>query len=180
MQYDLEYHIKLDQSHILPNILNGAQFGIISQFLSDIFISLFLFNEKIIIEDIQVSQTPAYYAAVASGMIAGFLSIFIDPIALIAFTTITYGYVFELADYIINDDEVTFTPKEDVFDIGITMLFVILFDPVARHQYLRFSQKRHLIEPTLERRNRNLGTTIFITVFTSTYGFLKLTNPNNN
>lgn len=60
------------------------------------------------------------------------------------------------------------------------MLFVILFDPVARHQYLRFSQKRHLIEPTLERRNRNLGTTIFITVFTSTYGFLKLTNPNNN
>lgn len=81
MQYDLKYHIKLDQSHILPNILNGAQFGIISQFLSDIFISLFLFNEKIIIEDIQVSQTPAYYAAVASGMIAGFLSIFIDPIA---------------------------------------------------------------------------------------------------
>lgn len=178
MQYDLDYHIKLDQSHILPNILNGAKTGVFSQFLSDIIISLLLFNEEIIIEDIQISDTPAYYAAVASGMIAGFLSIFMDPIALVAFTTITYGYVFELADYIINDNEIELTPKEDIFDIGITVLFVVLFDPVARHQYLRFNQKRHLIEPTLERRNRSIGTTIFISVFSSTYGFLKLTNRN--
>lgn len=178
MQYDLDYHIKLDQSHILPNILNGAKTGVFSQFLSDIIISLLLFNEEIIIEDIQISDTPAYYAAVASGMIAGFLSIFMDPIALVAFTTITYGYVFELADYIINDNEIELTPKEDIFDIGITVLFVVLFDPVARHQYLRFNQKRHLIEPTLERRNRSIGTTIFISVFSSTYGFLKLANRN--
>ena len=179
MQYDLDYHKKLDQSHILPNILQGAQTGVFSQFLSDIILSLLLYNEEIIIEDIKISELPSYYAAVASGMIAGFLSIYMDPIALIAFTTITYGYVFEFADYIINNNEITLTPQEDIFDIGITVLFVVLFDPVARHQYLRFNQKRHLIEPTLERRNRSIGTTIFISVFTSTYGFLKLTNRQN-
>jgi len=176
MQYDLEYHKSLDRSHILPNILQGAQTGIFSQFISDIILSLLLYNEQIIIEDIKISQLPSYYAAMASGIIASFLSIYLDPIALIAFTTITYGYVFEISDYIINNNEITLTPAEDVFDIGITILFVVLFDPVARHQYLRFSQKRHLIEPTLERKNRSLGLTIFITVFTSTYGFLKLTS----
>ena len=36
MNYDLEYHKNLDKSHILPNILKGAQMGIISQFLADI------------------------------------------------------------------------------------------------------------------------------------------------
>ena len=40
MQYDLEYHKSLDRSHILPNILQGAQTGIFSQFISDIILSL--------------------------------------------------------------------------------------------------------------------------------------------
>lgn len=46
MPYNFEYHVRLDQSHILPNILKGAQTGVISQFISDIIISLLFFNEK--------------------------------------------------------------------------------------------------------------------------------------
>lgn len=112
MQYNLEYHKQLDRSHILPNILNGAKTGAISQFLSDVFISLFLFNETIVIEDIRISTLPAYYAAVATGMLAGLLIIYMDPIAVIAFTTIFYDYVFELADWVINEDEIELTPVE--------------------------------------------------------------------
>lgn len=175
MQYNLEYHKQLDRSHILPNLLNGAKTGVISQFLSDIFISLFLFNEAIVIEDIQISTLPAYYASVATGMLAGVLVIFLDPIAVIAFTTVFYDFVFELSDYIINDDEIELTPVETTFDISLTTMLVVLFDPTARHQYLRYDQKRHFIEPTLEREDRTATLTIFITVLTSTYNFLKLT-----
>ncbi len=178
MQYNLEYHKQLDRSHILPNLLNGAKTGIISQFLSDFFISLFLFNDQIVIEDIKISTTPSYYASVASGMIAGVLVIFLDPIALVAFTTITYGFVFELADYIMNNDPVELTPVEDVFDIGLSVLLVVLFDPTARSQYLRYEQKRHFIEPTINRRDRDLTLTVFFSVLLSTYSFLKLTSKN--
>ena len=175
MQYNLEYHKQLDRSHILPNLLNGAKTGVISQFLSDIFISLFLFNEAIVIEDIRISTLPAYYASVATGMLAGVLVIFLDPIAVIAFTTVFYDFVFELSDYIFNGNEIELTPVETTFDIGLTTILVVLFDPTARHQYLRYEQKRHFIEPTLEREDRTATLTIFITVLTSTYNFLKLT-----
>ena len=178
MNYDLEYHKNLDKSHILPNILKGAQMGIISQFLADIILSILLYEEKIIIEDIKISETTSYYASTVSGMVAGFLSIYLDPIALIPFTTIAYGYTYEIADYIFNQNPIEYTPVEDVFDICITILFIFLFDPVSRYQYERFWQKRHYIEPTLPRKDRSLGTIIFITVFSSTYGFLKLTKNN--
>ena len=180
MQYNLEYHKQLDRSHILPNLLNGAKTGVISQFLSDIFISLFLFNEAIVIEDIRISTLPAYYASVATGMLAGVLVIFLDPIAVIAFTTVFYDFVFELSDYIFNEDEIELTPVETTFDIGLTTMLVVLFDPTARHQYLRYDQKRHFIEPTLEREDRTATLTIFITVLTSTYNFLKLTAREEN
>lgn len=176
MQYNLEYHKQLDRSHILPNILKGAQTGVTSQFLSDIFISLFLYNEAIVIEDIRISTVPAYYASVAAGMLAGLLIIYLDPIAVVAFTTVVYDFVFELVDYHLNDDPIELTPVETTFDIGITMLLVVLFDPTARHQYLRYEQKRHFIEPTLGREDRTATITIFITVLSSTYNFLKLTS----
>lgn len=179
MPYNLEYHKQLDRSHILPNILNGAQTGITSQFLSDLFISLFLYNETIVIKDIQISSIPSYYAAAATGMLAGFLIIYLDPIAVIAFTTVFYDFVFEIVDYKLNGDPIVMTPVEETFDIGLTMLLIIVFDPTARHQYLRYQQKRHFIEPTLVRQDRSPTLAIFITVLTSTYGFLKLTSSQN-
>ncbi|MDE5566263.1 MAG: hypothetical protein K2I77_04685, partial [Anaeroplasmataceae bacterium] len=122
MTYNLEYHKQLDRSHILPNMLNGAKTGVISQFLSDFFLSLFLYNEQLVVEDIKVSGVASYYASVASGMLAGVLIIFLDPIALVAFTTITYGFVLEIAEYIITGDEITLTPVEDIFDIGVSVI----------------------------------------------------------
>ena len=178
MQYNLEYHKQLDRSHILPNILKGAQTGVVSQFLSDIFISLFLFNESIIIEDIQVSTLPAYYASVATGMLAGLLIIYLDPIAVIAFTTVFYDFVFEIVDHWLYEDPIEITPVETTFDIGLTIILVVLFDPTARHQYLRYEQKRHFIEPTLGREDRTATITIFITVLTSTYNYLKIISRN--
>lgn len=175
MQYNLEYHKQLDRSHILPNLLKGAQTGVISQFLSDLFISLLLYNETIIIEDIKISTLPAYYASVASGMLAGVLVIFLDPIAIVAFTTIFYDFVFEIVDYYLYDDEINLTPVENVFDIGVAIMLVVLFDPAARSQYLRYEQKRHYIEPTIKRNDRSLAYTIFFSILLSTYSFLKQT-----
>lgn len=176
MPYDLEYHKNLDRSHILPNILKGARTGIIMQFLSDFFISLLLYNETLIINDIKISEIPAYYASVASGMLAGFLVIYLDPIAVVAFTTIAYGYVFELMEYLTTGDEIKLTPIEDVFDIGVSIILLICFDPTARSQYIRYSQKRHFIEPTVPRNDRTLSLTIFFAVIISTYTFLKNAN----
>lgn len=174
MQYNLEYHKQLDRSHILPNILEGAKTGAISQFLSDIFISLLLFNESIIIEDIQISTVASYYAAVATGMLAGLLIIYLDPIAVVALTTVFYDFIFEIVDFHLNEDPIELTPVENIFDIGLTMILVVVFDPTARHQYLRYQQKRRFIEPTLGRQDRSPTITIFITILTSTYNFLKL------
>ena len=99
----------------------------------------------------------------APGMLAGFLIIYLDPIAVIALTIVFYDYVFEIVDYHINDDPIQVTPVEDVFDIGLTMILVVVFDPTARHQYLRYQQKRRFIEPTLGRQDRSPTIAIFIT-----------------
>ncbi len=174
MQYNLNYHKKLDRSHIIPNILNGAKSGITSQFLSDIILSILLYNENVIINDIKISSIPAYYAATATGMLTGLLIIYLDPIAIVAFTTIFYDFIFEIVDYKLNNDPISLTPVEEIFDVGLTIILLIVFDPTARHQYLRYNQKRHFIEPTLNRLDRTPALTIFITVLTSTYAFLKV------
>ena len=178
MPYDLEYHKYLDRSHILPNILKGARTGIITQFLSDFFISLLLYNETIVINDIQISEINSYYASVASGMLAGFLVIYLDPIAVVVFTTVAYGYVFELMEYLKTGEKIELTPVEDVFDIGVSML--ICFDPTARSQYIRYNQKRHYIEPTIPRNDRTLTLIILFSVLISTYEFLKKQNKNES
>lgn len=179
MQYNLEYHKALNKSHILPNVLRGAYTGITSQFLSDLFISLLLYNNAIIIEDIDISPISNYYASVLTGMLAGFLIIYIDQIALIAITTIFYSYANRFINNLITGEDMNIRPIEYTFDALISVLLVTLFDPTAQSQYYRYKQKRHFIEPTIPRTDRNLTLVIFFSVLTSTYGFLKLTNQPN-
>lgn len=172
--YDLEYHKRLNKEHILPNVLNGAKFGVISQFFSDIVISLLLSNELIIIEDIKISEVSAYYASVASGMLAGLLSIYLDPFAMVLFTITTYAYVFNFFEIIFKNVEFIVKPREIVFDTLVTIILIYSFDPTAHSQYLRYKQKRNLIEPTIMRSDRSLGLSIFFIILVSTYGFLKI------
>lgn len=177
--YNLEYHRQLNRSHILPNILEGAKVGILSQFVSDVVLSLLLYNEALVIEDIEISEVPAYYASVASGMMVGFLSIYMDPFAVALFSTATYAYVFALMDTLINGVEFNPKPVELIFDTGVSILLIFAFDSTAHNQYLRYEEKRHFIEPTHPRMDRNIGQNIFIIVLVSTYGFLKVQEEQN-
>jgi len=170
----------LNKSHILPNILNGAKFGILSQFISDIMISLLSNNEKIIINDIKISEISQYYASCASGMMAGFLSIYLDPFAMVLFTTITYAYVFNFFEVLLKNNDFIIKPKEIVFDTIISVILIYSFDDTAHSQYLRYKQKRNLIEPTIKRRDRNLFQSVFFIILVSTYGFLKSDNYKSN
>lgn len=179
MNYNLEYHKQLNRSHILPNLLAGARNGVYSQFLSDIILSLLLFNQQLVITDIQISEISAYYAAVASSMLAAVLYIFMDPFAVVLFSTATYAFVFNLVSSHKNKTEFILRPREIVFDAALTIILLYVFDPTAKSQYLRYQQKRHFIEPTIPRRDRNSGLTIFFIVLVATYGFLKRTNPQN-
>ena len=106
-------------------------------------------------------------------MLSGFLIIFIDQIALVVVTTVFYSYTFNLINELITGQKLELTPVETTFDAAITVLFVALFDPTARSQYYRYQQKRHFIEPTIPRTDRNLSLIIFFSILTSTYGFLK-------
>lgn len=180
LEYNLEYHKKLNQSHILPNILNGAKMGVISQFVADIVLSLLLYNEKIIIEDIKISGIASYYAAVFSGMMGSFLSIYMDPFATTLFTVVTYAYTFALVNSLKNKEPIELHPVEMVFDTGVSILLIYAFDPTSKNQYYRYSEKRHFIEPIHKRMDRSLGQNLFITVLVNTYGFLKLQNRLNN
>lgn len=172
--YNLEYHKQLNRSHILPNILAGAKNGIVSQFLADIVISIFLYNEDIIIEDIEISTVPSYYAAVAAGIMAGFLSIYMDPFAMVLFTTTTYAYTYEFVNYLITNEEMDITPREIIFDTGVSLILIYSFDPIAHNQYLRYQEKRHFIEPTHRRMDRNTAQNLFFIVLVNAYGFLKI------
>lgn len=176
MQYNLEYHKALNRSHILPNVMKGAYTGVGSQFISDIVLSVLLFNNEIIIKDIQISNISNYFASVLTGMLAGFLIIYIDQIALIAITTIFYNYINRFVNTLITKEDLNIRPIEYSFDALIAVMFVVLFDPTAKLQYYRYQQKRHFIEPTIPRTDRNLTLVIFFSILTSTYGFLKLTN----
>lgn len=177
--YNLEYHKQLNRSHILPNIIEGAKAGAISQFISDVIISILLYNEAVVIEDIEISEIPAYYASVASGMMVGFLSIYMDPFAVTLFSLTTYAYVFALMDCLINGVEFNPAPVETIFDTGVSILLIYAFDSTAHNQYLRYQEKRHLIEPIHPRMDRNTFQNIFIIVLVSTYNFLKIQDEAN-
>ncbi len=176
MQYNLEYHKALDRSHILPNVMKGAYTGVSSQFISDIVLSILLFNNAIIINDIRISPISNYFASVMTGMLAGFLIIYIDQIALVAITTIFYSYANRFVNSLMTGEDLNIRPIEYTFDALISIMFVALFDPTAKLQYYRYQQKRHFIEPTIPRTDRTLTIVIFLSILTSTYGFLKLTN----
>ena len=180
MEYNLEYHKALDRSHIMPNILQGAYTGVASQFIADIILSFLLLNDEILIEDIQVSHISHYFASVLTGMLAGILIIYIDQIALVAVSTIFYNYTNQFMNHIITNEEMDIRPIEYTFDALIAILFVALFDPTAKLQYYRYQQKRNFIEPTIPRTDRSLSIVIFLSILTSTYGFLKLTNQQTN
>lgn len=177
--YDLEYHKQLNRSHILPNILAGAKSGVLSQFIADIVISLFSSNEQIVIEDIKISEISSYYAAVASGMVGGFLSIYMDPFAFALFSTVTYAFIYNLVSSNINNTEFNLRPKEMIFDTGVSLLLIYSFDDVAHNQYLRYQEKRHMIEPIHKRMDRNTGQNIFFIVLVNAYGFLKIQEEKN-
>lgn len=178
--YNLEYHKALDRSHILPNLLNGAKMGILSQFLSDIILSILLYNETIIVNDIKISRISSYYAAVASGITYSVLAIFMDPFAIVLFSNVAYSYVLNLVNSELDNIDFSIRPKEIIFDSGISILLLYAFDPTAHNQYKRYWQKRCGIEPTIKRSDRNMGLMIFFIILTNTYGFLKIQNNNSN
>ena len=177
--YDIEYHKALDRSHILSIFSNGAIMGVLSQFLSDIILSLLLFNEDIIVKDIKISSISSYYAAVASGITYSVLAIFMDPFSIVLFSNAAYSYVLNLVNSDIDNTEFNIRPREIIFDSGISILLLYTFDPTAHSQYKRYWQKRCGIEPTIKRSDRNIGLMIFFIVLTNTYGFLKIVNPND-
>lgn len=179
MPYNIEYHKALDRSHILPNLLNGARMGILSQFLSDIILSLLLFNQDIVIKDIRISRISSYYAAVASGITYSVLAIFMDPFAIVLFSNAAYSYVLNLVNSELDNTDFNIRPREIIFDSGVSILLLYAFDPTAHSQYRRYWQKRCGIEPTIKRSDRNIGLMIFFIVLTNTYGFLKIVNPTN-
>ena len=175
--YNLEFHKNLNKSHILPNLLNGAKMGVLSQFLTDIILSILLYNEEIIINDIKVSSLASYYASVTSGALVAFLSIYMDPFAIVLFSTFAYAYVYQIMEYKINKKEIKIRPREIIFDTGVSIILIYSFDPIAHNQYLRYQQKKHYIEPTYQRMDRSITQTIFFITLVSTYGFLKIDNP---
>ena len=174
--YNLEYHKYLDRSHILPNLLNGAIQGVIAQFLSDLIITFLLEEGKILINDVNISNISQYYASVASGMVAAVLLIFLDPFAVVLFSTISYNYVYLLVE---NDFNINFEiDTEEIIEDSIeTILLLFMFDPVAKSQYLRYTEKRHNVEPDIPRRDRTTMQLIFFVILTNTYNFF--TEANN-
>lgn len=177
---DIEYHKMINRTHILPNLLNGAKFGVISQFISDFVISLLLFNETLIINDIQISKPASYYAAASSGAMIALLSIYMDPFAIILFSNVTYEYVYQLVSNDLNYNNLDIRPREIVFDTALILILTYLFDPTAHNQYLRYKQKREGIEPTYGRQDRPFALSIFFLVLVNTYNFLKIINPDEN
>ena len=177
---DIEYYKIINRTHILPNFLNGAKFGVISQFISDIVLSLLLFNEKLIINDVQISPIASYYAASASGAMIAVLSIYIDPFAIILFSNITYDYVYEIVNNKLDATKINIRPREIVFDTVLIIILTYLFDPTAHNQYLRYQQKRMGIEPTYGRQDRPFLLSIFFLVLINSYNFLKIVNPDEN
>lgn len=174
---DIEYHKQVNRTHILPNFLNGAKIGVISQFISDIILSLLLYNEDLITNDINISSIASYYAAAISGAMIAVLSIYMDPFAIILFSNVTYSYVYELVNNNYNYNNLNIRPREIIFDTVLIIILTYAFDPTAHNQYFRYKQKRLGVEPTYQRRDRPFTLSIFFLVLINAYNFLKIVNP---
>lgn len=164
----------MNKKHVIPNVFQGFYMGILSQFIADIVLTLLTNEYEIVTNDIKVSEIASYYAASASGAIASFLSIYLDPFAVVLFSTFTYAYVFEHISNKTTNKNIEIVPEEIIFDSGVIILLIYAFDPVAHNQYLRYQQKRHFIEPTYQRMDRSMAQSIFFIVLVNTYGFLKI------
>lgn len=176
MERNISFYKEQDKSHIIRNLLSGAKAGIISQFIADTFISILLYNEAIVIEDIRVSQIPSYYASVASGITVAVLAIYMDPFAVVLFSTVAYEYVFNTVSKYLNNEIIEFDSKDVILDSVVVIVLIYLFDPVAHNQYLRYKEKRFMNNPIHRRMDRSMALTIFFIILTNSYNFV--TNPN--
>lgn len=165
------FQIIQDRQHILPNLISGAKAGLISQFLSDIIVSILLYNQTIVINDIKISKTDAYASSIISGITASVLSIYLDPFALVLISSFAYEYTFNIVANYNNKSIKEFNVKDIIFDSIVSIILIYLFDPTAHNQYIRYKEKRYLLKPQHKRMNRSLAQTIFFIVLTNTYNF---------
>ncbi len=144
--YDIEKH-KVEKRKKIPNaITRGAINGIISQFIADVIVSIFFAEDSILIEDVNISTIPAYYAAVAAGMVGATLSLYMDKIAVTVFTTTVYAYVFNLMLDKTGESEFDLNSMDIISDIMISTILIYTLIPSTKDDYYKHCLERHCIE----------------------------------
>lgn len=146
----------------------GAINGILTQFSADIFVSLFANGSRIFFEDFILSGSSSYAAAVASGITHQLLEDHLDTYALNALLVVVYAYVFNVANYFENDEEIDFNAQEIIFDIGVAIILTYAFDSTANRNYNAFKLKRqgYNVNTHIDAGTSNV---FFLLIVTNTY-----------
>lgn len=134
----------IDDSSLYKAFKDGIYSGIIGQYISDVVVNMINDTPKIITN---ISSTGTYYAGVLSGGLAGYTSIYLDPIAntfvLVGFYYLIYAYVENKTRGLsINKSKMA----KDIITDSIAIIILLLI--FTRNTYLEFLNAR--------RKRRNL------------------------
>lgn len=163
-------------------IKNGIFGGIIGQYISDLFFNIFIWDKKNFYEIItNISSTPSYIAATASGFANGITDPYIDDLTSAGMRNIVYSYTHNF--FSIKTGEI------DVVDsitmpnlVGDTMAVVILvwaFNIHAREDFYNHKADiYHLPHPY--DNQMDIFTSIIIIFAINLYAYYKVSSTLNN
>lgn len=167
--YDIERK-KEEKREKIPELVTTGILGVvIGQFITDIFFSFFFTEDNALQTDIKVSQIPLYYASVASGIIIGISSQYVDKFALIVISSVFFKVVNNLMDSLIDESQFEITETELVESIIATTIILYVFNPYAYNDYINHYNERHCIETEPLPTNSSIVLVLLISVITNSY-----------
>ena len=152
----------------------------IGQYISDLFFNIFIYDRRDFLDVItNISPTPAYIAATASGVANGITEPYIDDITSAGMRNIVYAYTNDFFVNKLNETDLVFTlsTPELIQDTIAVIIIVWVFNAHARHDFYNHkADLYHLPHPYDDQQD--IFSSIVIVVVTNLYAYYRLQRDN--
>ena len=163
-------------------ISGGITGSIIGQYISDLLFNIFVFNRQNLFDIItNISPTPAYIAATASGFLNGLTSPYIDNISSIAFRNVAYVYVNNVSSKFLNEEDIIddIDVSELIQDTIAIVILIWVFSRSMRNNFYNHKLKMYGYEEVFD-DDLNAFDSVLAIVVINLYAYYKYRQDDNN
>ena len=164
-----------------PRLIRTGVIGsVIGQYISDIFFNIFIYDRRVFLDIItNISPTPAYIAATASGFANGMTEPYIDDITSAGMRNAVYAYTNDFFTNKLDETDLvsTLSLPELVQDTIAVIIIVWAFNEHARRDfYYHKADLYHIPHPA--NPEQDIFTSIIIVVVINLYAYYRLQRDN--